>query len=402
MSPAMQSDVERVDAIASAARDSADPRVDVGDVVAALRAGATAVSVVGQPGTGKTDLCERLAAGVDDRSFVARMSDPSIAPEGFLLQLLSDFGLSAGATADGRAHDRHSLSAAVVRFLKSLKPLGAHALVIIDDADQVGVDVYEAVLELALAAGGEGQLLRLVLVGRPSLDARLTEPPLSEFPSAGAGWTRLGAGGDDEQPESFEAFAVEAPPDSPVVGSSKRWRPPTVPARLLVLGTLVAVLALAAWRAMSDPAPRPTANPAVAPASTAPATPQAPPTPAGAVSPSGGVSPGPAAAPTAGTVSPPTPATDGTVPASRLTGSGEGYRILVASFKSAERAQQAVSDLRQKQLPTTVRIDPTRTWHQVVGGPFASIESARQAQRTIERAGFADTQISLVPATTRR
>lgn len=386
----------------------ADARAATAD---AVRNGATAVSVFGGPSTGKTALCEALATGVDDRSFTATITDPSIDPDAFLLQLLSDFGLTAGTPANGHTHDRQTLSAAVVKFLRSLKPLAAHALVIIDDAEQVGVDVYETVLQLSQAAGSDGHPLRLVLVGQPLLDARLAEPPLSAFPADGR-WIRVAADHDSQAEVPVTMSTPSAAPSAagaPEVATSApsprgRTGALALSPRLLALTALLALVAIGAWWATRANAPQSE--------SAAPAVPLAPATPGDAATP-----PAPATPPATGTPAPTPGATSPAAPAAKPavasangsaataaapTGSRESYRIVIAAFKTAARAQQVASDLQQQQLATTVRADPTNTWHQVVAGPYPSIDAARQAQRTIERAGFTDTQISLGSPTTNR
>lgn len=411
MGPAIQLDPQRMsDSISSdSAPDGqlADARAATTD---AVRNGATAVSVLGGPSTGKTALCEALATGVDDRSFTATITDPSIDPDAFLLQLLSDFGLSAGTPANGHTHDRQTLSAAVVKFLRSLKPLGAHALVIIDDAEQVGVDVYEAVLQLSQAAGSDGRPLRLVLVGQPWLDARLAEPPLSEFPADGR-WTRIAVDPETRGESAVELPTLPAPsaPGSPEVATaapSPRGRTGALAMspRLLALTALLALVAIGAWWATRANTPQSEIAP--------PSAPLAPAAPGGAATP-----PAPATAPAAATPAPTSGTTSPAAPAAKPavatangsaattagpTDSRESYRIVIASFKTAARAQQVASDLQQQQLAATVRADPSNTWHQVVAGPYPSIDAARQAQRAIERAGFAETQISLGSPTSNR
>lgn len=416
MGPAVQLDPQGMsDALSSGpAPDGwlANARAATAD---AIRNGVTAVGVIGGPDTVRTALCEALATGVDDRSFTASITDPSIDPDAFLLQLLRDFGLSAGAPASGHMHDRHTLSAAVVKFLKSLKPLGAHALVIIDDAEQVGVDVYETVLQLAQAAGSEGNPLRLVLVGQPLLDARLAEPPLSEFPADGH-WTRVVVDPDtrDEVPGTSSALSAPAPSEVATSTPAPHARAGAlaVSPRLLALAALLTLVAIGAWWVTGAPARQsesaPPSTTLVAPAApaasaTPPAT-EAPAPAAGVIPPVADArptSPGQADAPT---TAPPGGATviGGAATAAGATGSRGSYRIVIASFRTATRAQQVVGDLQRQRLAAAVRADPTNTWHQVVAGPYTSIDTARQAQRAFERAGFADTQISLIPQTTNR
>lgn len=413
MSPAAELDPQRM---SDSTISSGSPPVDQGladaraATVQALGTGVTAIAVLGGAGAGKTALCEALAAGVDDRSFTTSITDPSIDPDTFLLQLLNDFGLSAGTPANGQSDSRDTLTGAVVKFLKSLKPLGAHALVIIDDAEQIGVDVYETVLQLVEASGFEGQLFRLVLVGQPALDARLGEPPLSAVPVLG-GWTRVVIGEETRDTTADRLLVSEVPPlAEPTASRARRTLASVGSARVVVLAALLGVIAIGGWRATTD---RPTPTPARAPLSATPAAPAggASPATAGATSPSLGTATPPAtAAAPAGSAKPtapaatPAPTANGVAaaPAAMPSGMPESYRIVIAAFKTAARAEQVVSELERQRLPVAVRVDPTATWHQVVAGPYPSIDSARQAQRALERAGFSDTQISLLPPTTNR
>lgn len=368
----------------------------------ALRTGAAAVSVTSGPSTGKTALCHALAEGAGDRAFTAVLTDPSIDPDALLHRLLGHFGLSAGISPHGQTHDHLTLSAPLVQFLKSLKPLSAHALLIIDDADQVGVDVYERLLQLAQAAGSDGTPLRLVLVGQPLLDARLAEPPLNEFPISGGQWIRLGATQDDP----FDVAPAQAAPEidvpaiavpEPAVDSngSRAEKAPARSPRVLALAALLVVALIVVWWTTRRPEPATTDAP--------PAVPQANPAPASTPAPAPTVRSGaPAtatAAPPSGKVQSPAPARDAT--SSGGTGAsasvGASYRITVASFKTAARAQQIASELTRQQLAVATRTDASNTWHQVVAGPYTSIDDAREAQRRLERAGFSETQISLAP-----
>ncbi len=365
-------------------------------VLDALRSGASAICVTGAAATGKTALCRELAAGVDDRSFSTGLFDATLGPDAVLRRLVSEFGLGHGGAIAGSAPGRDTMIAAVVRFLKSLKPLGAHALVVIDDADRVAVEVLAILATVAREAGHDG--LRVVLVGRPALDARLVEPPLNEVPGPGRSWTRVGLGLDD-------ALVPVIPPPSSYVAAAEPEpevaAPASVSPRLLPL--LVALLALLAgagwwWTSRDAPAERPAAGPPAAgspPAATpAPAAPAAVPdaaSPAAASAPAG---PPPA--------SPTNPdgqrsaSTTGTAPAAAGPTSGSGYRITVASFRTASRAQQIASALQAQQLAVTTRVDGSGIWHQVIAGPYSTIEAARETQRALERAGFPETQISVV------
>lgn len=412
----------RISSAQAPGRSPEDVRAAVAD---ALGTGAAAVSVTGAPGAGKTALCRALGDAADDRTFTAVVTDPAIGPDALLLQLINDFGLSAGPPAAG-TQQLDALLGVVARFLKSLKPLGAHALVVIDDADRVGVDVLETLVRMGRAAGPDGRPLRLVLVGGGDLDARLLQPPLSEFPVAGSRWTRVGFSTDD-------ALVPELPTDSTYVAaiepdSEARPSAATSPRFLGLVAALLLVAAGTWWWTQrtsggGPPGGRPTA-PGGAQAGTPPAPPRSAPAgaprtsvPAGAPAESrsadsGGSTPAPAtsappaapasvggtpaAAPTTSTATLPAAPTDAAGSQSSPPAPGT-FRITVASFRTAGRAQQIAAELQKHQLTVFTRTDASSTWHQVLAGPYPSIETAREAQRLLEQAGFPDTQISVVP-----
>ena len=74
----------------------------------------------------------------------------------------------------------------------------------------------------------------------------------------------------------------------------------------------------------------------------------------------------------------------------------EQYRIAVASFRTAARAEQIAAELKEKQIATVARVDASGGWYQVIAGPYPTIDAARDVQRVLERSGFPDSQISLI------
>jgi general secretion pathway protein A len=69
----------------------------------------------------------------------------------------------------------------------------------------------------------------------------------------------------------------------------------------------------------------------------------------------------------------------------------DGFDILVASFRTEVRATEVAEQLRN--AGQRVRQRSVGGWQQVVAGPFASRTAAEDAQRLLERDGFAGTQI---------
>lgn len=424
-------------------------------VATALSGGAAVMVVTGPSGVGKTTLCAAVAGATDDRAFGAAIRDARMQADDVLAQLLRDFGLIADAGLLTPAHNRDELVAAVTKFLVSLKPLGAHAVVVVDDAERIASSVLGVLNDVARAADPDGRLLRLVLVGQPSLESRLQEPMLEDLASRVSERIALTAlereellpyishraftldGGEagarewstadlDEvfaesegipsrvnffaarvrqQAAILPALAVPASPAEddasdvapPVPSGVRRW--PALIGLVLVVGAL----AVGWWRygrqgsagvggAVTAPVQAPAAatpgRPPEVPASPGPDVAPAPP-PAAAAAPS---EPAPqATSPGAGSAARATAGSDAAGPAGQ-------FRIAVAAFRTSARAESVAAQLRERQLAVTARPDRTGTWFQVVAGPYPTLEAAREAQRTLEKAGYADSQISLPPA----
>jgi hypothetical protein len=354
-------------------------------VAAALAQGAACVVVTGPPGTGKTALCRELAASGDDRTFSTAIHDSTLRADAVLRQLLREFGLVNDHAPGDSAHDATKLAAACERFLLSLKPLGAHAVVIVDDAEQVDLEVLVSLQRLMLAGEAGAKLLRLVLVGQASLEDRLQDSALApllshvhqRLPLGEEGavsrhgadvWTAAATG------TSGEAVLVTLDGQDSV---NRRWSAAAI--------ALLAVAAAVAWVVTRVPDGQP---PTAATSATA--------TPLQGAPPAGGTAP-PATTPTAppgqngaGTpaeVASPTPV------ATRASANGR-YRIAVAAFRTPGRADQIASQLREQQIAVTIRPARQGEWYQVMAGPYDTLEQAKDVQRSLARTGFPDTEIA--------
>jgi len=436
-------------------------------VSTALNEGATGVLVTGAPGIGKTSLCRALAASTDERTFAASVVDPAHDVTSVLSQLLRDFGLVAADSPTVLDAAPKRLIEAATRFLASLRPLDAHVVVIVDDAERADPDVLTTLDALSVHADPSRRLLRLVLVGQPWLEARLAEPRLQALAARLSTRVQLRALGRDEL-LSYVMHRVrleepgESPPrltsdaldevyresdglpsrvnlaivrlrqvasestaavdgewhDGEAVGAGGGFRFTWSSAAVLALWA--GLVATAGWWWILRPAkpqePVRVAEQPVAPqarlTSTGPVVVAGTPPAERAVATGGDVVPPPAptsATSTATTVTDagqPAIATDAVPSASGdsgLTGppmfSGSGdvspYRIMVASFRTSGRAEYIAAQVRGLKISARVAVDTSGAWYQVIAGPFLNLESGQDAQRRLESAGFADTQLTV-------
>lgn len=415
------------------------------------------VVVTGEVGTGKTMLCRTLLETFETRTFLSVILDPMLTAEDLLNQVLADFGLvTRNRTASTPAMTdvaRHELVSTLQKFLASLIPLNAHAVIMIDEAQHLAGPVLEQVRLLSNFETDSAKLLQIVLVGQPDLDMLLERPdmqqlnqrvarrcvlePLSESevkdyidhrllvasedPAADARGERNVDLSDAERGVQFSPAAVK------LVATISRGLPRLVNTlcdRALdiahqhqqhIVDRNAVVTAADNLRLPVPSTPWVTRrNGAIAAGlaalaiglgwwwnrEPALATPQqaAAPVSAPALAPAPPPPPIPDAAPTTAApaqdaaAAPATPKASPT-PAPVTPAPAGGFEIMAASFKTEERASVVALSLTRYGLPVTTRADASGAWHRVIVGPFTTREDALDAQQQLDAQGFGDTRI---------
>ena len=138
------------------------------------------VLVTGAPGVGKTIACRTVIEQIDRRTLTSLLTDAFGSIEDLLQTMLVDFGVISrdDLARVPAAHD--ALVATLRSFLASLAAVRATALVIIDPAEQLPVEVLRQLPHLAGPDGKSG-LLQIVLVGQPSLLSLLRRRELRDL-----------------------------------------------------------------------------------------------------------------------------------------------------------------------------------------------------------------------------
>ena len=152
------------------------------DLVRAIRRREGLIVLTGDIGTGKTTLCRAVLENLDRKTFTAFVPDPFVSREDLLKVLLVDFGvMSVDDLRSGRLKgvSRPDLSYPLYDFLKSLQPLKAFAVLIIDEAQNVPPPLLEEVRILSDLEDRE-KLLQVVLVGQLELRAHLKLPEMRQ------------------------------------------------------------------------------------------------------------------------------------------------------------------------------------------------------------------------------
>ncbi|MEW5983909.1 MAG: AAA family ATPase [Acidobacteriota bacterium] len=142
------------------------------------------VVVTGDIGTGKTTLCRALLEQIDRRTFTALVLNPFLSEDDLLRLILQDFGVvSREEIKQGRLNgvSKQELIDTLYDFLLGLLPLQASAVLIIDEAQNLPLQVLEQLRILSNLETDREKLLQMILVGQLNLQGLLRSPELRQL-----------------------------------------------------------------------------------------------------------------------------------------------------------------------------------------------------------------------------
>ena len=139
--------------------------------------------ITGDIGTGKTTLCRALLEKIDRKTFTALLLNPFLSEEDLLRAVLQDLGVvSRGEERQGtRQPSKQELINTLHDFLLSLVPLGARAVLIIDEAQNLPLPILEQIRILSNFETDKEKLLQIFLVGQLNLVPLLRSPELRQL-----------------------------------------------------------------------------------------------------------------------------------------------------------------------------------------------------------------------------
>src|SRR6478672_8392344 len=142
------------------------------------------VVITGDIGTGKTTLCRALLEQTDRKTFTALVLNPFLSEEDLLRLILQEFGVvSRDEIKRGRlvGVSKQELIETLNEFLLALQSLRAQALLIIDEAQNLPLQVLEQIRILSNLETDKEKLLQIVLVGQPNLKGMLRSMELRQL-----------------------------------------------------------------------------------------------------------------------------------------------------------------------------------------------------------------------------
>lgn len=141
------------------------------------------VVVTGDMGTGKTTLCRALLEKVDRKTVTALLLNPFLPEEDLLYAILQDLGVvSRGEEWRAmRRPSRQELVSTLRDFLLSLVPLGARAVLMVDEAHNLPLPILEQIRLLSNFETDKDKLLQIFLFGQLELQPLLRSPELRQL-----------------------------------------------------------------------------------------------------------------------------------------------------------------------------------------------------------------------------
>lgn len=134
------------------------------------------IKVVGEVGTGKTILCRKLLASLDDRFLSSYIPNPYLTPAELKGLVAREIGADI---KEGMPADQVLIS--ITARLLSLAQDGRQVVLIIDEAQAMPRETIEALRLLTNLETEKRKLLQVVLFGQPELDVLLNRDDLRQL-----------------------------------------------------------------------------------------------------------------------------------------------------------------------------------------------------------------------------
>lgn len=131
--------------------------------------------VTGEIGTGKTTLCRKLLLESPDNTKFALILNPKFSDTQLLKMIVTDLGIAT------RQRSKFGLINALNDYLIYESNKGNNIVLIIDEAQNLGVSQLEQIRLLSNLETEKDKLLQIILVGQPELKDKLRLPELRQL-----------------------------------------------------------------------------------------------------------------------------------------------------------------------------------------------------------------------------
>src|SRR6476646_6068988 len=133
------------------------------------------IVITGEIGSGKTTLLQTLLRDLDSDTTVGRIMNTMLEPRELLESIVIDFGL------DPAGKSKPMLLRDLSQYLVDQRLAGRQVLLVIDEAQNLGLGALEELRMLSNLETEKSKLLQIVLVGQPNLRDKLAAPELEQL-----------------------------------------------------------------------------------------------------------------------------------------------------------------------------------------------------------------------------
>jgi MSHA biogenesis protein MshM len=145
-------------------------------LLVAVKNGEGFIKITGEVGTGKTLLCRKFLATLDDTFASAYIPNPYLEPRTLLLALAEELGVTLA-----KEDDQHHLIKALTLALLGFARQGKSVVLCLDEAQAMPIESLEALRLLTNLETEKRKLLQVVLFGQPELDDKLAEKSVRQL-----------------------------------------------------------------------------------------------------------------------------------------------------------------------------------------------------------------------------
>ena len=134
------------------------------------------IVITGEIGCGKTTMLQTVLRSLDKKTSIARLMNTMLDARELLQAIMLDFGLEPRPDAT-----KPFLLRELARFLVDQRNSGRLSLLVIDEAQNLGVSALEEVRMLSNLETEKSKLIHIILVGQPNLRDLLARPDLEQL-----------------------------------------------------------------------------------------------------------------------------------------------------------------------------------------------------------------------------